>query len=604
MKNRKAGILMSGHTTNHDIKLNSRLRPYFFLILLFVISFIYFLLFGNYVFFFQENQSLFIFSAEYLKQYVIKPGGLLEYAGNFIAQGFFSYTYGSLVVSVINILISITFLRIIIKILPVTPFMMFYAVLPSCLLLLLQTDYNYMIYNSLGFLMISIYFMFSIVPERRSTHIFLIGFFPVFYYLTGAYAWIYLGMYIFHFLLNKRVVYTILILVSALITLILSRKVLFFQPLADLLLYPLPLKDYFSKHIIFYLPIGLFIIYPALIKAVSFLRIKEEYLRIFPLYSILILFSLTIFIQSRLYSRNDADLLNLEKLFFEQDWDGVVKLQEDIRMNNIVAQYYYNTALSQKEHLCDRMFYGPQNFGPNSLLVQWNSKTSINDNFRGAYFFYTIGLINEAHRWAFESMVGQGYRPENIKLLIKTNLINDHYDIAEKYINVLKKTMHYRKLALKFEAMLNQPEKVKSDPELGKEIMLMPKEDFLVRIKDQQANILLLLESNTGNRRAFEYMMAWYMLERSIGNVAGELTKMKGIGYTRIPKHLEEAALYLSSNSVEPPDLGGLVISTETKNRFLQYEAASLKFNSTLSANEINLKKAFGSTFWYYIGMK
>ncbi len=42
---------------------------------------------------------------------------------------------------------------------------------------------------------------------------------------------------------------------------------------------------------------------------------------------------------------------------------------------------------------------------------------------RGGYFYYTIGMINEAHRWAFENMVMKGLSPEGLKMLIKTEII-------------------------------------------------------------------------------------------------------------------------------------------------------------------------------------
>ena len=182
-----------------------------------------------------------------------------------------------------------------------------------------------------------------------------------------------------------------------------------------------------------------------------------------------------------------------------QDWDGVIKTQETCQLSNLIAEYYYNLALAEKGLLCERMFFGRQDFRTRSLIIPWDSQAGINNIFRGVYFFYAIGMINEAHRWAFESMVMQGYRPENIKLLIKTNLINGHYKIAEKYINVLKKTWHYRKWAEKYESMLNNPESIKSNPELGEKIRIRPVADFSIRIKNPQTNIPALLMSNPDN---------------------------------------------------------------------------------------------------------
>ena len=61
--------------------------------LLFSISFSYYYFFGTGIFFHQENNSLFIFSADYFRKFTDKPGGMLTYAGNFLIQFYFSPFY-------------------------------------------------------------------------------------------------------------------------------------------------------------------------------------------------------------------------------------------------------------------------------------------------------------------------------------------------------------------------------------------------------------------------------------------------------------------------------------------------------------------------------
>jgi hypothetical protein len=601
---KKPDQLKSENNEISAINWSGRSRIYFFLTLLFIISALYFLFFANYVFFYQENQSLFVYSPDYFHQFAVKPGGLLEYAGNFFTQFYFSPVYGSLILSGLFTLLAIVFLKIIRKINCDSPFLIPFMVLPSSLLILLQSDFNYLIHNNLGFILVALYFLFSIVTDNRNKRYLLIVAFPVFFYLTGAYAWIYLGMIVLYYSVTKEIVNTLLLLVIASLTLIFFKKVVSLQPLDSLLDYPLPPKEYFKNPVLLYLLFGFYIVFPSVIRGFSLIKIKKEYGNFFSVYPVLILFSLTIFIQSRLYNAADVNLFKLEKLFFSRDWDGVIKLQESVKLRNVVAQYYYNTALSEKDQLCNRLFFGRQDFGPNSIMVQWDSKVNLNKIFRGAYFFYAIGLVNEAHRWAFESMVTYGYRPENLKLLIKTNLINGHYSIAEKYIYVLKRTLHYRSLASGYEKMLYHPELVRSDPELGGKIRLQPREDFPVRLKDQQANVILLLQSNPGNKRAFEYMIAWFMLERNTAKVVEEIKKMKGMGYASLPRHIEEAALYFNSKSGKVADLGGLSFSPEGENRYTQFESAGLQITNVASSGNTKMVKTFGNTFWFYLEFK
>lgn len=584
-----------------DIKWAVRYDIYILPTIFFLISTLYFCLFGSHVLFYQENFSLFVFSDEYLQQFIVKPGGLLEYAGNFLTQSYFHYIIGAIIVSLILTLLVIVFLQINKRLSPGVSYSLVLIFVPSCVLLLMHSSFIYLMYNNLGFILATLYFLLSIMSDKKHIHIVVLVFFPVFYYLVGAYAWIFLGMYIFYNLVFGRVIYPVFLLVITFGTFILFRDVLFLQTSDALLRYPLPLVKFYTHIIFFYLVCGLFILFPLLIKISGLIKIKTEKARTISFSMVVIVFIITLISLSILYKPEDANLFKIEKMVTRQDWEGVVKRQENYPSSNIIVQYYYNLALSEKGQLCERMFFGRQDFGTRALIIPWDSQKGINNIFRGVYFYYAIGLINEAHRWAFESMVDQGYRPENIKLLIKTDLINGHYKVAEKYIYVLKKTLNYRKLAIKFEKMLNNPALVNSDPELGEKIRLQPKEDFPIKIKNPQTNLPALLKSNPDNKKAFEYKMAWYLLGKNVGGIIQDIRTWKEIGYKQMPKHIEEAALIYYANSGLVSGISGLKMSDETGFRFLKYESSTKPFGGNKLPDPKEVQKMVGNTYWYYL---
>ena len=588
------------YISDSEAKRSGRYDHYIFLSLVFIISALYFLFFGSHVFFYQENQALFIYSGDYFHQFAIMSGGLLQYAGNFILQGYYNPLTGSLILSALITLVAILFLKIGKKIYPENPFLMSFMIFPACLLIMFHADFNSLPVYSLGFLLVLVCFLFLVNVKKKLFIFLILTLFPLFYYIAGAFAWILGGMYIIHSLINKRIKYPAYLLVLAFITILVFKKIIFFQPLNELLTSPLPQKSLFRYPVLLYLLYGLFVFYPMLLKGTSLLKVKDSNVRSLSTYMAIFILVLTIFSQSRIYNPEIENLFKLEKLFCRQEWGDVIKFQEKMQMRNVVAQYYYNISLAEKDLLCDRMFSSRQDFGTKSIMVQWDSKTNINQIFRGAYFFYTIGLINEAHRWAFESMVIQGYRPENIRMLIKTELISGHYKIAKKYIDVLKRTMNYRGVAKKYEKMLYDHDLIASDAELGGKLRLLPGKDFLIRLQDQQDNVLLMLESNQGNRKAFEYMIAWFMLEKNVENVCEEIAKMKEMGYKRIPRHVEEAEVYFSATTGQISDLGGLTVSNETITRFSKFQSAA----SMLNADDKKVNKLFGNTLWYYLEFK
>jgi len=389
------------------------------------------------------------------------------------------------------------------------------------------------------------------------------------------------------------------LLLIAFITWLLFRNVLFYQPAEDLTAYPVPflnpgklsaLTMLLSVNLIFF---PLLITFPVLRKA------KNKYPALILLSLPVIIFIISVFIFIRLYKPDLARIIRLEKLVVEQDWDGIIRQQEKHPSANLIAQYYYNLALSEKGLLCERMFHGPQDFGTKTLCLPRSSEYYN----RAVYFYYTTGLINEARHLAYESMVAYGYRPESLKILIKTELINGNHRVALKYINDLKRTLHYRKPAGKYEKMIGKPDLVKADPELGAKIRLLPQQDFFIRPDDRE-NINLLFQSNPFNLKAFEYRIAWMLLEKDYRSAVNEIRMMKLLGYKTIPRHLEEAVVGYTNITKIVPELYGLNLRPQAEKDFYEYGSTYNLYSGKKEILEKEMKKAGGNTYWYYLQFK
>jgi hypothetical protein len=466
--------------------------------------------------------------------------------------------------------------------------------------MLLQSRYDFQIYHILGFLLILTWFRISIAAANPFIRIVVIALFPLLYYLTGSFVIVYLGLYISYNIFyrkgNSGFILTVSLAAIAIITFFVFKNFLFLQTGYRLLVFPLFLNLTLRLTLFLSIFSGFIILFPLLIKVTGRFSLTVKMERFIRLSPILIIFPAGIFILIRNYDTERASVMNFEKLVFSQKWDEVIRQHEESNSTNIVEQYYYNLALSEKGQLCSRMFFGRQSHGSMSLTLKRDDEQS----YRALYFYYSVGLTGEAHHLAFEQVVQHGYRPENIKMLIKTELINGNFKIAERYINVLKGTLHYKKWAEKYEKMLFKPDIVNSDPEFGKEIRLLPKEDFYI-VADDFRNLEMLLQANPDNRIAFEYKIARLLLEKDLMAVGSEIKKLKGMGYGHIPRHIEEAVVSLVNVTKEFPDLGGLAISNDTDQRFIKYfsDLKSFKGNRSLIAKGIS--KADKNTFWYYL---
>ena len=175
---------------------------WFILTLFFILAFSYFFFFGDYILFFQEQQSLFLYSAAYINDFFIKPGGLLDLAGRFLTQFYISKFAGSIILAAVLSTPGIILFYVNRRLIPGSAFSAFLFLVPSCLLMLMQTHYYHLMMYNLGFLLVIVYFHVWLSERRKrplGTWYWL--FFPLFFYLTGAYAAIFICLFILYSLL-------------------------------------------------------------------------------------------------------------------------------------------------------------------------------------------------------------------------------------------------------------------------------------------------------------------------------------------------------------------------------------------------------------------
>ncbi len=440
----------------------------------FILAFVYFFWFGSYILFFQEQQYLFLYTSSYINDFFLKPGGFLDLSGKFLTQFYISKFAGSVILAAVLTLPGIILLHGNRRLLPGSVLSSLLLLIPSCLLLLMQTHYYHLMMYNLGFLLVLLYFLLSILSEKKKLRYLALALFPLFYYLEGAYALIFMGLYIIYCLLYVKVPQKyynpLFLLAGAGISVILFNKIFLLQSVKQLFLYPLPFINDSTHKVLFYVLTGFIILYPVLCRLAGSVSLKKLNVKFFSTIPVVIILCFTVVMLITGYNSQTARVINLEKLVFEEKWDKAIEYQEKYPSENMIGQYFYNIALSESGQLCDRLFYGRQDFGTGTLFLPWSSE-HIN---WGAWSFYAIGLINEAQRWAYEEMVVYGPRPQNMKMLIKSSLINGKYSMAEKYSGILKNTLFYKPWAKEYKKLVGDSVAIQSNPELGRKVKILP----------------------------------------------------------------------------------------------------------------------------------
>jgi hypothetical protein len=120
---------------------------------------------------------------------------------------------------------------------------------------------------------------------------------------------------------------------------------------------------------------------------------------------------------------------------------------------------------------------------------------------------------------------------------------------------------------------------------------------------DVDIMLIDLLDSNSSNRMAYEYLMALYLMSREVDKIVENLYRLEDLGYDEIPGLIQEAVCIHALNTGEEIDLLGYTLSPETVERYNAF--SDIMSSSSLAGRQDALKtfavKYPGSYFFYYV---
>ncbi len=558
---------------------------------------LFFGIFADYVEYYQEKISLFVFSSDYLKSSLTQPGSMLVYIGRFLTTFYYYPVAGAIIISLIICMIIYMISKIISILTDKTSNLL--PVLFGAGFLILQTNYQYLLYNSLGVLLQLVLFYLVI---RYLKGFLPVVIFPFWYFITGGFAWIFALMYALFLILKPiRDEWPKIISLFAIsfIVIYLLKEFFLFQPFKALMTFPFSEENTGNQFRLFIPIISSIVLLPLIVRWE--IRLPARIRQIEPIKTIVIpLVSLILISAIGLlrFDRSNKEYFHAERLFSQGRFNEVTRYISSHPSTNRLTIYLNNVALSETGRLNDQLFHFPQSPDGQSLFLKWEMMGEVLR--RGAYFYYTTGMINEAQRWAFENMVMKGITPEDVRMLIKTEIVNGNYKMASKYLSILKKTLFYRNEATGFERFLTDGRTIESDPELGIKLKEKIGHDFFSITDNPYVNVEIALSADSLNRKLFEYKMAFLMLNEDYAGIASGLTRLESFGHTKIPVHLQEAALVCRMSGSAMPGIGSLKIDPQIETRFNQFLQTFQSYGNNLKTAQPFLKQKFGNTFWYY----
>lgn len=570
--------------------------------------FFFFTFFYNNHLHFQEQFQLFLLTDDFFLTMVSRPGGFAGYTGGFLTQFYYLTIAGPLIITGLLYALQQFMKGIILKINSDRSLFPF-SFIPSLSGVLVLCNEFYPLSAIVGFLIAMITGLgYMRVRNHKARFITGIILMPVTYWLAGgSYMSLLLIMLVYEAIIFRRFIrkeltsynlkswYFIAYPVLAAGMPVLVRQFIIIQPAMTIFIS----NFYYNKLTGVPVPVLLiFILPPLLMVLVNNISIKEKQIRIaltFQFAGILILcFSGLIS-----FANFDAEkVMKYDFMVRNGKWNEVIRFAEKNPPRNFLSLAMLNLSLAKTGQMGDRMFNFEQH-GVNGLFLPFNKEYVA--PLIGNEIFYHIGLINASQVYAFESMEtipDMGKSARILKRLAETNLINGQYGVSEKYLRLLEKTIFYRKWAKKTLTYLDDEEKINSDPEWGEKRRMSVRGDYFFHVQNIEAALNRMVKEHPDNKIAFEYLMAFYLINKDLGNFMNLVPMLGKNNYNSVPVSYQEAMMYIVATSEKDP----FVNSSEYIAPGIQskIQAYADIFNTYPDAGE-RLKGNYGGTYWYYL---
>jgi hypothetical protein len=606
--------------------MTSNSRPiYVYLALLFIASFLLLNRPYGYVIAFQSetNDCFFLFGRTFFLAFIDHPGGVVRYAGRFLGQFYHLHWVGALIASAGITCFGVLFHGVLAKCKQTVP--VWQTLLPCLLLLALHASTIYLLQDTLGLCVSCATFLgYLSLPGPASKRSYAAAITPIVYFCAGVYVWILVAWIIVWECLDcprrSGLLFVASYAVFSMAIPLVAWRWLFLVPLRSALICPVmfgpPFRTGWAGQSIAYfvadcvLAVGLcgvLLLLPFWSRVISRtflasfrLTISAGRRRVALVCTLAVLGVLLHLIR---YDARLANIVSCRQLYKTRQWDALLKEARWNSYGDHRVQFMTNFALYHKGTLLDEMFRYPQPCGTRGLFMNYSGlrvatpeEDDTDDGMYNSDLLYEMGHVNFALRHAYNCISLQGRTYEALARMAECSIVNGNLAMAEKYVNLLDRTLFHKDLADHYRSMLGDPDAIQR--EFGAIREHLPTVDGFGH---PTRHFLVLLESKPDNRMALEYLMAWLLLEKtpdSIESVCADMGHLRDAGHTTLPRHCQEAALMKAQMTGVPVDRRGFRFDRAIVTRAEKFHSDMSGQGGWLDAE--TARSRYGDTYMFY----
>jgi hypothetical protein len=297
-------------------------------------------------------------------------------------------------------------------------------------------------------------------------------------------------------------------------------------------------------------------------------------------------------------------LVQVDFFAHQNKWSEVLRTAQRIRpeAQDVCCIHDVEQALYHTGRLGDEMFRYPQDIDTLILFTAEGKSPAGRIFMKRSQLFLKLGHVGPAEKDAFEYMEVIGNHPLILERLAQIKVVKGQVEAAKVFLSALSKDLIY---GHRGREMLRRLE---DDPELANDKIIQ----YIRSVAPDKASVsntlddeffTQLLEKNSNNKLAFEYMMAFYLLTKQVDKVAANISRLNDLGYEKLPQHYEEAlVIYMTKYKKTELPVPGWLPRSETIERAKTIGG----LYNFYRGNEQFIRKALGpdfnnSYFLYYL---
>jgi hypothetical protein len=213
-----------------------------------------------------------------------------------------------------------------------------------------------------------------------------------------------------------------------------------------------------------------------------------------------------------------------------------------------------------------------------------------------------LGLVNEAEHESYEALEIFGEDPRILKQLALIHIVKGQTGAAERFLHALSTHLHYRDYARERLQRLRLDPLLAKDEEVERIRSVMATNERMELDRSLETRFDELLRRNPRNRMAYEYRMAFYLVNLQIENLVRHLDILPRFDYPDTPRHYQEAVIIYESITGQKVDLHGREISAQARQAYQEFLTILDVFHrrgDRPGAQDL-LGRRFGQTYFYF----